>query len=233
MSIRPCTASARSASDPEINAAASFKAVTATVAAIDQAAALRLSLAGASLEAGVWELAFTLFDPITEAIPPSAPAKAARQGARVRERDMEYLHTMVRVGNLDTALDFWCNKLGLVEVRRVENEKGRYTLVFLAAPEDVERSKDTRSPLLELTSNWDEHSYGGGRNFGHLAYRVDDIYGLCKSLMDKGVTINRPPRDGYMAFVRSPDGISIELLQKGSPLPAKEPWASMPNTGSW
>jgi len=146
---------------------------------------------------------------------------------------MEYLHTMVRVGNLDTSLDFWCNKLGLVEVRRVENEKGRYTLVFLAAPEDVERSKDTRSPLLELTYNWDEHSYGGGRNFGHLAYRVDDIYGLCKGLMDKGVTINRPPRDGYMAFVRSPDGISIELLQKGSPLPAKEPWASMPNTGSW
>jgi len=146
---------------------------------------------------------------------------------------MEYLHTMVRVGNLDTSLDFWCNKLGLVEVRRVENEKGRYTLVFLAAPEDVERSKDSRSPLLELTYNWDEHSYGGGRNFGHLAYRVDDIYGLCKKLMDKGVTINRPPRDGYMAFVRSPDGISIELLQKGSPLPAKEPWASMPNTGSW
>jgi lactoylglutathione lyase len=146
---------------------------------------------------------------------------------------MEYLHTMVRVANLDTALDFWCNKLGLVEVRRVENEKGRYTLVFLAAPEDVGRSKDTRSPLLELTYNWDEHSYGGGRNFGHLAYRVDDIYGLCKSLMDKGVTINRPPRDGYMAFVRSPDGISIELLQKGSPLPAKEPWVSMPNTGSW
>jgi len=146
---------------------------------------------------------------------------------------MEYLHTMVRVGNLETALDFWCNKLGLVEVRRAENEKGRYTLVFLATPSEAERSKETKAPLLELTYNWDEHSYGGGRNFGHLAYRVDDIYALCKSLMDKGVAINRPPRDGNMAFVRSPDGISIELLQKGSPLPPQEPWLSMPNTGTW
>jgi len=146
---------------------------------------------------------------------------------------MEYLHTMVRVGNLETALDFWCNKLGLVEVRRAENEKGRFTLVFLATPSEAERSKETKAPLLELTYNWDEHSYGGGRNFGHLAYRVDDIYALCKSLMDKGVTINRPPRDGNMAFVRSPDGISIELLQKGSPLPPQEPWLSMPNTGTW
>ena len=146
---------------------------------------------------------------------------------------MEYLHTMVRVGNLETALDFWCNKLGLVEVRRAENEKGRYTLVFLATPSEAERSKETKAPLLELTYNWDEHSYGGGRNFGHLAYRVDDIYALCKSLMDKGVTINRPPRDGNKAFVRSPDGISIELLQKGSPLPPQEPWLSMPNTGTW
>jgi len=146
---------------------------------------------------------------------------------------MEYLHTMVRVGNLETALDFWCNKLGLVEVRRAENEKGRFTLVFLATPSEAERSKETMAPLLELTYNWDEHSYGGGRNFGHLAYRVDDIYALCKSLMDKGVAINRPPRDGNMAFVRSPDGISIELLQKGSPLPPQEPWLSMPNTGTW
>jgi len=146
---------------------------------------------------------------------------------------MEYLHTMVRVGNLETALDFWCNKLGLVEVRRAENEKGRFTLVFLATPSEAERSKETKAPLLELTYNWDEHSYGGGRNFGHLAYRVDDIYALCKSLMDKGVAINRPPRDGNMAFVRSPDGISIELLQKGSPLPPQEPWLSMPNTGTW
>ena len=146
---------------------------------------------------------------------------------------MEYLHTMVRVGNLETALDFWCNKLGLVEVRRAENEKGRFTLVFLATPSEAERSKETKAPLLELTYNWDEHSYGGGRNFGHLAYRVDDIYALCKSLMDKGVAINRPPRDGNMAFVRSPDKHSIEILQKGSPLPPKEPWVSMPNSGKW
>ena len=146
---------------------------------------------------------------------------------------MVYLHTMVRVANLETALEFWCDKLGLVEIRRTENEKGRYTLVFLAAPEDVERAKQARSPLLELTYNWDEHSYGGGRNFGHLAYRVDDIYAVCQRLMDKGVTINRPPRDGNMAFIRSPDGISVELLQKGSPLEPKEPWLSMPNTGTW
>jgi lactoylglutathione lyase len=146
---------------------------------------------------------------------------------------MEYLHTMVRVSDLDAALDFWCDKLGLVEVRRLDNEKGRYTLVFLAAPNDAERSKETRSPQLELTYNWDEHSYGGGRNFGHLAYRVDDIYAVCQRLMDKGVTINRPPRDGNMAFVRSPDGISVELLQKGAPLSPKEPWTSMPNIGSW
>jgi len=146
---------------------------------------------------------------------------------------MEYLHTMVRVGNVDAALDFWCNKMGLVEVRRTENEKARYTLIFLAASEDVERSKESKAPLLELTHNWDEHSYDGGRNFGHLAYRVDDIYAFCKGLMDKGVVINRPPRDGGMAFVRSPDGISIELLQKGSPLAPAEPWTSMPNTGSW
>lgn len=146
---------------------------------------------------------------------------------------MEYLHTMVRVGDLDKALDFYCGKMGLVEVRRIENEKGRFTLVFLAAPGDVERARDSRAPLLELTYNWDEHEYQGGRNFGHLAYRVDDIYATCQALMDKGVVINRPPRDGYMAFVRSPDGISIELLQRGEPLPAQEPWVSMPNTGTW
>jgi len=146
---------------------------------------------------------------------------------------MEYLHTMVRVGNLDQALDFYCNKLGLVEVRRMENEKGRYTLVFLAAPGDVEKSKDTRSPLLELTYNWDENAYQGGRNFGHLAYRVDDIYDTCRRLMDHGVAINRPPRDGHMAFVRTPDNISIELLQQGAALPPQEPWSSMPNTGHW
>lgn len=146
---------------------------------------------------------------------------------------MEYLHTMVRVGDLDKALDFYCGKMGLVEVRRTENEKGRFTLVFLAAPKDIDRARDSRAPLLELTYNWDEHEYQGGRYFGHLAYRVDDIYATCQALMDKGVVINRPPRDGYMAFVRSPDGISIELLQRGEPLPAQEPWASMPNTGSW
>jgi lactoylglutathione lyase len=146
---------------------------------------------------------------------------------------MEYLHTMVRVANLDESLDFFCNKLGLVETRRMDNEKGRYTLVFLAAPRDLDRARAAQAPLVELTYNWDEHAYSGGRNFGHLAYRVDDIFATCQKLMDAGVTINRPPRDGYMAFIRSPDGISIELLQRGEPLPAQEPWASMPNTGTW
>jgi lactoylglutathione lyase len=146
---------------------------------------------------------------------------------------MEYLHTMVRVGDLDAALDFFVNKLGLVETRRIDRPEGRYTLVFLAAPGDVERARDSKAPLIELTHNWDEKAYEGGRNFGHLAYRVDDIYQTCDRLMKGGVTINRPPRDGYMAFVRSPDGISIELLQKGEPLQKSEPWASMPNTGSW
>jgi lactoylglutathione lyase len=146
---------------------------------------------------------------------------------------MEYLHTMVRVANLDESLDFYCNKLGLIETRRVENDKGRYTLVFLAAPNDVERAREARAPLIELTYNWDEHEYQGGRNFGHLAYRVDDIYETCRKLMDAGVTINRPPRDGYMAFIRSPDNISIELLQRGEAKAPAEPWASMPNTGVW
>ena len=146
---------------------------------------------------------------------------------------MEYLHTMVRVTDLDQSLDFYCNKLGLQEVRRVENEKGRYTLVFLAASGDIERARDTKAPLVELTFNWDPETYTGGRNFGHLAYRVDDIYATCRKLMDAGVTINRPPRDGNMAFVRSPDGISIELLQRGAAKQPQEPWASMPNTGVW
>ncbi len=146
---------------------------------------------------------------------------------------MRYLHTMVRVKDLDESLDFYCNKLGLKEVRRMDNDKGRYTLVFLAASKDAEEAKKTQAPLVELTYNWDPEDYSGGRNFGHLAYRVDDIYGLCQHLMDSGVTINRPPRDGRMAFIRSPDGISIELLQEGDALPAKEPWASMENTGSW
>jgi len=146
---------------------------------------------------------------------------------------MEYLHTMVRVADLDRSLDFYCNKLGLVETRRVENEKGRYTLVFLAASDDLERARETRAPLVELTYNWDEHEYQGGRNFGHLAYRVDDINETCRKLMAAGVTINRPPRDGNMAFIRSPDNISIELLQRGEAKAPAEPWASMPNTGVW
>ena len=146
---------------------------------------------------------------------------------------MRYLHTMVRVSDLDASLHFYCNLLGLVEVRRVDNEKGRYTLVFLSAPSDVERAKQDNAPLVELTYNWDPEAYTGGRNFGHLAYRVDNIYELCDRLMKGGVTINRPPRDGHMAFVRSPDNVSIELLQDGGSLPAAEPWQSMPNTGVW
>jgi lactoylglutathione lyase len=139
---------------------------------------------------------------------------------------MKYLHTMVRVRDLDASLDFYCNNLGLVELRRIDVEAGRFTLVFLAAPGDD-------SAQVELTHNWDGGSYEGGRNFGHLAYNVEDIYETCQRLMDAGVTINRPPRDGHMAFVRSPDGISIELLQQGKPLPAREPWASMRNVGEW
>ena len=147
---------------------------------------------------------------------------------------MRYLHTMVRVKDLDAALDFYCDKLGLKEVRRMDSDKGRFTLVFLAAPADAESgAAESQAPLVELTYNWDTEDYGGGRNFGHLAYQVDDIYALCQRLMDKGVTINRPPRDGHMAFVRSPDGISIELLQKGGSLPPQEPWTSMQNTGAW
>jgi len=140
---------------------------------------------------------------------------------------MRYLHTMVRVTDLDASLDFYCNKLGLIETRRYDSEQGRFTLVFLAAPGDAARAQ------VELTYNWDPEDYGIGRAFGHLAYEVDDIYALCEKLMQAGVTINRPPRDGRMAFVRSPDNISIELLQKGEALPSREPWASMPNTGSW
>ena len=139
---------------------------------------------------------------------------------------MKYLHTMVRVKDIDASLDFYCDKLGLVEQKRFDSEKGRFTLVFLAAPGDEEAQ-------VELTHNWDPEEYGEGRNFGHLAYEVDDIYALCQKLMDAGVTINRPPRDGHMAFVRSPDNISIELLQKEGALPEQEPWASMPSVGHW
>jgi len=146
---------------------------------------------------------------------------------------MRYLHTMVRARDLDATMDFYCNKLGLEEVNRYDSEQGRFTLVFLAAPEDVETARERGAPTVEITYNWDPEDYDGGRNFGHLAYRVDDIYATCQRLMDGGVTINRPPRDGHMAFIRSPDGISIELLQAGDSLPPQEPWASMPNTGSW
>ena len=151
---------------------------------------------------------------------------------------MRFLHTMLRVRNLDEALDFYCNKLGLREMRRHESEQARFTLVFLAAPADeglVEESKRSGrdAPLVELTYNWDTEDYGEARHFGHLAYEVDDIYALCHRLMEAGVTINRPPRDGQMAFIRSPDRHSIELLQKGAALPPQEPWASMPNTGHW
>jgi lactoylglutathione lyase len=146
---------------------------------------------------------------------------------------MRFLHTMVRVADLDSSLDFYCGTLGLVETRRMDNPAGRFTLVFLAAPGDEARAKAERAPLLELTYNWDKEEYGSARNFGHLAYAVDDIYVLCQRLADRGVVINRPPRDGHMAFVRSPDGISIEILQNGAALPPQEPWASMANTGSW
>lgn len=146
---------------------------------------------------------------------------------------MRYLHTMVRVANVEQSLDFYCNKLGLKEVRRYENEQGRFTLIFLAASEDEASGVEARAPLVELTYNWDPEDYKGGRNFGHLAYEVDDIYATCEKLMKMGVTINRPPRDGNMAFVRSPDLHSIEILQKGDPKAPAEPWASMPNTGHW
>ena len=146
---------------------------------------------------------------------------------------MRYLHTMIRVNNLEKSLEFYCDKLGLSEVNRIESEEGRFTLVYLAAPLDKYSAERVEAPTLELTYNWDTEEYAGGRNFGHLAYEVDDIYITCLNLMDSGVVINRPPRDGYMAFLRSPDNISIELLQKGKPLDKQEPWASMENTGTW
>ncbi|WP_299004906.1 lactoylglutathione lyase [uncultured Shewanella sp.] len=158
---------------------------------------------------------------------------------------MRYLHTMVRVKDLTQSLAFYCDQLGLIEVRRVDNEQGRFTLVFLAAPDDREQATSTQAPLIELTYNWHSdnsngnnsenksESYSSGRNFGHLAFCVDNIFETCQTLLDNGVTINRPPRDGHMAFIQSPDGISIELLQKGNALPACEPWQSMGNTGSW
>ena len=146
---------------------------------------------------------------------------------------MRYIHTMVRIKDIDESLDFYCTKLGLVETRRMDYEAGRFTLIFLAAPKDLEWAIETKSSELELTYNWDPETYDEGRNFGHLAYKVDDIYATCQRLMDAGITINRPPRDGRMAFVRSPDNISIELIQEGDALAAAEPWASMENTGHW
>ena len=146
---------------------------------------------------------------------------------------MQYLHTMLRIHDIDAALRFFCDGLGLQETRRYDSEKGRFTLIFLAAPDDVGRAQADKAPLVELTYNWDEEIYTGGRNFGHLAYRVENIYALCQHLSDLGYVIHRPPRDGHMAFVKSPDGVSVELLQKGDALPPTEPWASMENTGTW
>ena len=146
---------------------------------------------------------------------------------------MRYLHTMIRVNNLDESLDFYCHKLGLQESHRFDSEQGRFTLVYLFAPQDESLALANQAPLLELTYNWDSEEYSGGRNFGHIAFEVDNIYETCEKLMAAGVLINRPPRDGHMAFIRSPDGISIEFLQKDSPLPTEEPWLSMTNTGNW
>ncbi|HVZ05080.1 VOC family protein [Hyphomicrobium sp.] len=146
---------------------------------------------------------------------------------------MRYLHTMVRIRDIAQSLRFYCDALGLKEVRRLENDRGRFTLIFLAAPDDAERAVSAKAPMLELTYNWDVEDYGSARNFGHLAFEVDDIYAACSRLRDAGVTINRPPRDGHMAFVRSPDLVSVELLQKGAALAPQEPWASMPSTGVW
>jgi lactoylglutathione lyase len=146
---------------------------------------------------------------------------------------MRYLHTMVRVSDLEQSLDFYCNKLGLMEVRRMESQAGRFTLIYLAAPGDRQSAVANDAPLLELTFNWDSEDYGSARNFGHLAFEVDNIYDVCRRLQEQGVTIHRPPRDGHMAFIRSPDLISIELLQKGDALPLQEPWLSMTNSGTW
>ncbi|WP_372758743.1 lactoylglutathione lyase [Litorivivens sp.] len=146
---------------------------------------------------------------------------------------MKYLHTMVRISDIDASLHFYCNLLGMKEISRYDSEKGQFTLIFLAAPDDEAQAQDEKRPTIELTYNWQPESYSGGRNFGHLAFAVDNIYDTCQKLQDGGVTINRPPRDGHMAFVRSPDDISVELLQKGDALPPQEPWASAPNIGEW
>jgi lactoylglutathione lyase len=158
---------------------------------------------------------------------------ATQLARKKKEHAVRYLHTMVRIRNIDASLKFYCGGLGLREIRRIDNERGRFTLIFLSAPEDEGRAKSEKAPLLELTYNWDEEDYGSARNFGHLAFLVDDIYATCAKLSEMGVVINRPPRDGHMAFVRSPDLVSVELLQKGDALAAAEPWASMANTGVW
>lgn len=146
---------------------------------------------------------------------------------------MKYLHTMIRVANLEISLEFYCSKLGLLEIKRTENQAGRYTLVFLATPDDLVKQGRADAPMIELTYNWDSEIYNEGRNFGHLAFEVDNIYEMCQRLHAADIVINRPPRDGHMAFIRSPDNVSIELLQKGEPLPPQEPWVSMPNSGHW
>lgn len=187
---------------------------------------------------------FYLYDTVTaRGVKPCCALKARNRPNPVTQHtdkvvNMKYLHTMVRVSDVDASLDFYCNKMGMKEVRRYESEQGRFTLIFLAASDDLattegEMDSTDRAPCLELTYNWDPEEYGGGRNFGHLAFAVDNIHETCKALMDAGVTINRPPRDGRMAFVRSPDNISIELLQKGEALEPIEPWVSMGNTGEW
>jgi lactoylglutathione lyase len=152
---------------------------------------------------------------------------------RTKEANLRYLHTMIRVADLDAAMDFFCNKMGMAEIRRIESEQGRFTLIYLAPPADAASAEANSAPTLELTYNWDKEDYTGGRNFGHLAYEVEDIYATCEKLAKAGVVINRPPRDGRMAFIRSPDGISIELLQQGAALPIQEPWSSAKNIGSW
>src|SRR5208282_3587506 len=213
--------------------AANLASARARLAATEARAARRLSFQSPSfLSAWVIE---DMYEVERERAPIGSPlCPAARGGANLRGATaMEYLHTMIRVSDLEASLAFFVGKLGLAEVRRASNEKGRYTLVFLAAPGDAETARKTQAPLLELTYNWDPEVYTGGRNFGHLAYAVDDIYATCDRLQKAGVVINRPPRDGRMAFVRSPDNISIELLQKGEALAPAEPWASMGNTGAW
>src|ERR1700728_239224 len=238
MSSVLCAPSERSASEPEAKPAASLTTARIVLAPIEAAAARCLSIESASAgrrgsgakARGRMTLGFPLK---SEALCSEARDEATPEHEAIQTRKpMEYLHTMIRVTDIKATVAFF-ELLGFVETRRVDNDKGRYTLVFLAAPDDAERAKKDQAPLIELTYNWDPEVYAGGRNCGHLAYRVDDIYATCAKLKAAGVTINRPPRDGHMAFIRTPDNISIELIQKGGSLPAAEPWASMANTGVW